>query len=549
MQGLWQQFVMSLRLHGRNRMALSYSYLFPVIFLLAFWVLYRFERTPLAGHMGELLTVTVLAGACLGLPTALVSERERGVWRRYRLTPAALASLLGSTVLARYVMLLSAGLLQIGLAVLFGMPLPPHPFELFVAFSLVSFAFIGLGLVMTALANNVPAVQALGQCVFLPLLVIGGIAVPLASLPVWAQHVSAFFPGRYAVEAIQACVTGSGLNATQFSLLALTTAALAGCLAGAKMFRWDAQPQRLLTQKGAAWILLALFGWTAVGVFAETRNRILVDAPQSADAGTTTTPGVPTAVPPVAAPPAAAEPSSSVAPIALPQAAPSTSDGATTTPTTPAPAPRVEAPSTAASATPTPPVAAPPAPAPAASTPAPPTPPVAPAADAAAATTGWRSVTRQQMENDIKFDSLPPDSGVVAPLAANEADMDDDTRQQLSVVLVRLQSWPLGRAADPLERVRNYLFMLGVVDVGQLPFEPYLPWYVLERLENEVPPGQLAQILYWIAKHPDEGAEPGVEDITWLRLSMVTEDRMEEVRNRIGMYASKFLGRLIGKIQ
>ena len=56
---------------------------------LAFYVLYRYEKVPLARHMGELLTVTILGGACFGLPTTMVSERERGVWRRYRLAPVA----------------------------------------------------------------------------------------------------------------------------------------------------------------------------------------------------------------------------------------------------------------------------------------------------------------------------------------------------------------------------------------------------------------------------------------------------------------------------
>ena len=45
-------------------------------------------------------------------------------------------------------------------------------------FTLVAFAFLGLGLVIAMLADNVPAVQALGQCLFLPMLIIGGIAVP-----------------------------------------------------------------------------------------------------------------------------------------------------------------------------------------------------------------------------------------------------------------------------------------------------------------------------------------------------------------------------------
>ena len=191
-------------------MALLYSYLFPTIFLVAFWVLYRFEEVPLVRHVGELLTVTALGGACFGLPTTMVSERERGVWRRYRLTPVSTATLVSGTVAARYILLVVAALLQLVLALGLGMPLPRHPLDLFVAFTVVAFAFIGLGLVIAMMADNVPAVQALGQCIFLPMLIIGGVAVPLASLPDWAQRLSGFFPGRYAVEALQSCVTEAG---------------------------------------------------------------------------------------------------------------------------------------------------------------------------------------------------------------------------------------------------------------------------------------------------------------------------------------------------
>src|SRR4029077_13862441 len=91
-----QQTAIRPRLHHRNRMALLYSYLFPLIFLLAFYVLYRHERLVLARHIGELLTVGILGGACFGLPTTMVSERERGVWRRYRLAPVSTAGLVTS---------------------------------------------------------------------------------------------------------------------------------------------------------------------------------------------------------------------------------------------------------------------------------------------------------------------------------------------------------------------------------------------------------------------------------------------------------------------
>ena len=182
------QLAMALRLHFRNKLAFIYSYVFPTLFLLAFWVLYRYDQVPLARHIGELLTVTALGGACFGLPTSLVSERERGVWRRYRLAPVRTGQIVASTLVARYALLVLAAVLQLTLAMALGMPLPRHPVELWLAFTAVAIAFLGLGMVIAMLANTVPAVQALGQCIFLPMLIIGGVAVPLASLPPWAQR-------------------------------------------------------------------------------------------------------------------------------------------------------------------------------------------------------------------------------------------------------------------------------------------------------------------------------------------------------------------------
>jgi ABC-2 type transport system permease protein len=269
----FQHTAISLRLHFRNRMALIYGYLFPLIFLVAFWVLYRHEQVPLLAHMGELLTVSVLGGACFGLPTTLVSERERGVWRRYRVAPVATPTLLLSAIVARYVLVLTAGALQLAVALAIGMTAPAHAPGLFAAFTVTALAFIGLGTVIAALADNVPAVQALGQCIFLPMLIIGGVAVPLASLPLWAQHGSAFFPGRYAVEALQACVNGGGLRSAGFDLLALAAIGAAAFVAGVKLFRWDSA-QRFRAVPGKAWLLAVAAGWIAVGVGAEWRGRI-----------------------------------------------------------------------------------------------------------------------------------------------------------------------------------------------------------------------------------------------------------------------------------
>ena len=259
----------SLKLNFRNRMAILYGYLFPLIFLVAFWALYRNDPVPLALHVGQFLTVTILGSACFGLPTTIVSERERGVWRRYALAPVGSWIFVAGILLARAVLLLTAAMLQLALAFAFGLPVPTHPAGLFTAFAMASLTFLAFGMVIAMLVDNVPAVQALGQCIFLPMLMIGGVAVRLESLPSWAQHLSAFFPGRYAVEAMQRSATGNG--GVGFDYLALFLMAAASIVAATAMFRWDkaVKPKR-------GWLLLALGIWLVVGAMAEWRGQVQV---------------------------------------------------------------------------------------------------------------------------------------------------------------------------------------------------------------------------------------------------------------------------------
>lgn len=533
------QLRISLRLHYRNRMAIIYSYLFPTIFLIAFWVLYRHEPVPLVRHMGELLTVTALGGACFGLPTSLVSERERGVWRRYRLAPVPTGTLLASTVLARYVLLVIAGLLQVVLAMMLGMPLPNHPLDLWVAFTFVAFALLGLGLVIAVMADNVPAVQALGQCIFLPMLIIGGVAVQLASLPEWAQHVSAFFPGRYAVEAMQMAVTGPGAGAAGFSLLALFMIGCAGFLAGVKMFRWDAQ-QRFATSGGKGWAAVAIGAWVAVGLLAEAQGRIGPTVMPSGVAQLQPTPApyVPSAAP--SPPPGGQEADATRA--AVPDELEPVPSLPLVAQPAPAATPRAERPEAAADplvkapATPdAPPAKAPPAPAPAPADGPPPAPET------------WRHVTPAHID-EIVFARLPHDGGVVSPIGPADEPLDPDIEAELEEVRSRLPTWGPGQVEDPVQRVRNYLYMAAVPDVFQLPVERHMPHVVFERLQADFPKEDLIKLLYFVATHPMSGDDSAVDDLRAAGLRTSGPMDIDQTRERVMLYALKLLGRLVGQI-
>jgi len=483
-----------LRMNLRNRMALVYGFVFPLLFLIAFWALYRNDPVPLALHAGQFLTVTILGAACFGLPTQMVSEREAGIWRRFRLTPAPAWVFVAATLLVRLALLLMAVVLQLLLAWMLGMPWPVHGLGLVAALLAASFAFLGLGAVIAMLVPNVPAVQALGQCVFLPMLIVGGVAVPLTSLPDWALTVSVFLPGRHAVAALQAQVTGLGPAAVGFELVALLVIGMAGFVAATKLFRW--QPVSSRRERGSsAWVLAALVGWAAVGLAAMSGDRV---APSGRDVAR---------IGPVSAYLAEADaPVASEAPEAAGKA-----DVAASEAVDAAPPARPESP--------------------------------APQAPAVPATSGWQAVSASDYRR-INFTALPPDDGLVSPIAAPGEALDPVVAEQIALLSVRLPSWPPAKVNDPVQRVRNLLTVAAVPDLLQMDeFERHVPLLVLERLEAELPAEDLPKLLYWVAMHPDEGDDSAVADLERLRLP-ATRGTTKPVRERIMIYAMKLLERL-----
>jgi ABC-type transport system involved in cytochrome c biogenesis permease component len=545
-QDLREIVAVTLRMYLRNRMALAYSYVFPVMFLLAFVVLYKDEQPLLVQHMGELLTVTILGGACFGLPTSMVSERERGVWRRYRLSPVSPARVIVGTLIARYLMILVAGVLQVGACLIIGGFALEHPFQLWVAFSLVTFALLGLGLVIATMADTVPAVQALGQCIFLPMLILGGVAVKLSAFEdqPWVLHLSAFFPGRYAVEVMQQCAKGNGLVAAGFSAFAVIVTGLGAAVTGAKLFRWDAH-QRFMASRKRAWLLAALGAWVLIGVGAEWRREI---APRSTKPSLRprVVPGpIPEAPPATMTPspavnlPPAPEPSGSAPTAAVPK-----QEQAPATP------PVASTPTPAAAEVKSDPLVTTPAPAPAATVVTTESPAQAPAvaapAPAPAAPTPWRAYTNVDFAR-LPFLTVPPDNGNETPIAPADEAPDDNVQADLNAVANALKNWAPGKVADPVQRVRNLMYVASAVDQAKATMERHLPYVIMNQLRSQFEDRELTQILCWIANHPAEGEHSVLFRLDELGLLFNVNDwDVPEIRRRNEWYSIKFVWWLLG---
>jgi ABC-2 type transport system permease protein len=443
MKGLLNHLILTLRLNLRNMMALAYGYVVPIFTLVAFASIFMYEKGQrLVPQMGQLLTICVLGGACFGLPTAIVSERERGVWRRYRLLPASLGAIVFSTIFARYLIVGSAALLELLLAHWgYGMPWPPHPVQLVIAFTFSCFAFLGMGLVIAMVAESVPAVQALGQAIFLPMIMIGGVGVPLHRLPAWAQGLAHFLPGLYSVDVMQACInpafllTGPdgkvphGLPDVGFDLAALTVIGLAALVAGGKLFRWD--NSRKMRRGSHVWVAAALAAWVAVGLAAMKW--------------------------PVRA--AVAE----------------TRGGATSRPETVA----TTVPTTVA---------------------------VAVTEPATNPTACWQSITDAEVDGITYDDLEPDTSDVtpLAPNLDN-ANADDDRKKKLDDFTEKISEWPPGKVTDPVQRARSLISVAAAADVAQDQNEAEIPFIIFQVLRADLPKEQLIKVLACVILHPDQG--------------------------------------------
>src|SRR5208337_2239027 len=117
--------LMSIKLVMRTKVALFFTFLFPLIFLFVYSGIFARGNPVEVGYMfGPVVTLNIMGSAFWGLGLQSVMQRERGSLRRYRLAPIGPGSMVLSSLLANYLLQLpTIALLVICAKVFFHMPL------------------------------------------------------------------------------------------------------------------------------------------------------------------------------------------------------------------------------------------------------------------------------------------------------------------------------------------------------------------------------------------------------------------------------------------
>src|SRR5262245_11363072 len=231
-----------LKLTLRDRQALFWNYLFPLLFLFLFCSIFgRGNPKAVAGLMAGLLCISAMAAGFFGLSIELVTSRERGILRRYKLSPIHPLSLISSRLVANYLIALSTLLMQIGVAVaVYRIPIAGSFMAVMVMLSAGALAFLALGILIASVAESVKVALALANLLFFPLMFLGGAAIPKFMLPTSIREISRLTPSNYMVEGLgRIMVDGKGLSDGGAQLVVLAITFVAALLVAAKLFRWE----------------------------------------------------------------------------------------------------------------------------------------------------------------------------------------------------------------------------------------------------------------------------------------------------------------------
>ena len=278
MRHAWTLTKLRMRLALRNRAFLFFSLIFPLGFLFLFLGLFtNSDPAAVPYRLASVLALTVM-GSFWGLSVQLVTFREQGILRRFRLAPVGAGAMLASSILSNYILTLPTVLIEFALArTLFQMGGWGNLWGVFVFVTLGIVTFAALGLIVASVTNTMQETQIINQLLWFAFLILSGATVPLPLLPGWLQNVALFLPATYLVAGFQRVMLA---RASLFSLgpelLSLAVSAALAFLVSQQLFRWE--PEARVPRRAKLWAAAALIPFLLLGIWESANNRLRATA-------------------------------------------------------------------------------------------------------------------------------------------------------------------------------------------------------------------------------------------------------------------------------
>ncbi|MGH9758787.1 MAG: ABC transporter permease [Candidatus Acidiferrales bacterium] len=267
MRNTWTLTKVRIRLAMRNRAFFFFSLVMPLLFLVGGVMLFSKGSTAWVSYiLGAILTFTVM-GSFWGLSVQLVTFREQGILRRFRLAPLGAGPMLASSILSNYFMLVPTVAIEILVCRwMFHVRSWGNLWAVLILITFGSAAFSAFGLIIASVTNTMQETQMINNLIWTGFIFLSGATVPLAVFPGWIQRVSLFIPATYLATGLESATTNlAGWGEIITDVVALALGLYVAFEISRQLFRWE--PEAKVTGRAKLWALAALIPFLIFGAY------------------------------------------------------------------------------------------------------------------------------------------------------------------------------------------------------------------------------------------------------------------------------------------
>lgn len=275
MKHTWTLSAMRIKLALRNRAFFFFTFFMPLIFLFGAVAFFgKGSSTVTAYVLGAILTVTVM-GSFWGLSVQLVSFREQGILRRFRLSPVTASDMLSSSIISNYLLTLPIAVIEVVVCrYVFHLRSWGNLWEIFVLVTLGSAAFAAFGLIVASVTNTMQETQMINNLLWSGFLFLSGATIPMAIFPGWVQRIALFIPATYLACGLESAANNrASLGEITTELAALILGLAVAFEISRRIFRWE--PEAKLPKTAKLWVIAALVPFLFFGAYENLHGDML----------------------------------------------------------------------------------------------------------------------------------------------------------------------------------------------------------------------------------------------------------------------------------
>ncbi|HKM66316.1 MAG TPA: ABC transporter permease [Candidatus Acidoferrum sp.] len=269
---------MRIRITLRNKAFLFFSLVMPMAFFFLYGSVFA-KGNPIVVRylLGPVIAMSVM-GTFWGLSAQIVTWREQGILRRFRLAPVSALSMISSSIMANLLLILPTVILELFLArFIYHVTNFGNVLSVFVLALSGIAAFASLGLIVASVTNTMQETQIINQLLWFALIFVSGATVPVPDLPKVAQHVALFLPATYLVSGLQrAMVDRASIFALVPEIGCLLIWAGLAIFISSQLFRWE--PEAKLPRNAKLWAASTILPFVLLGIWENHNGKLLARA-------------------------------------------------------------------------------------------------------------------------------------------------------------------------------------------------------------------------------------------------------------------------------